>query len=87
MNSISASEILKILAHQWAGTEDIKRIGSIGNNKALKIKREIVQRLKDKGDEYALPRNKVPMEEVMKYFKLNVEYLTKLAKKGNIDNE
>jgi hypothetical protein len=87
MNSISASEILKILAHQWAGTEDIKRIGSIGNNKALKIKREIVQRLKDTGDEYALPRNKVPMEEVMKYFKLNVEYLTKLAKKGNIDNE
>ena len=87
MNSISASEMLKILAHQWAGTEDIMRIGAVGMNKALKVKSEIVKSLKESDQEYKLPRNKVPMEEVMKYFRINIDYLSRLAKKGNTDND
>ena len=79
MNSISANEILQILAHQWAGTEDIKRIGSVGKNRALKIKKEIIQKLEESEEGYSLPRDKVPMEEVMKYFKLNIEFFGTLV--------
>jgi len=53
------------------------RIGNIGEARALKIKKEIAIQLQEKG--YALPRNKVPMESVLKHFKINIEYLRKVS--------
>ena len=41
VNSLNAEELLQILSKLWASTEDIKKIGCVGKNKALKIKNEI----------------------------------------------
>jgi len=77
MNNVTAKEILSLINYQWAGTKEIMRIGNIGEARALKIKKEIAIQLQEKG--YALPRNKVPMESVLKHFKINIEYLRKVS--------
>ena len=87
MNSISATEMLSMVAHQWANTKDIMRIGAVGKNKAISIRKKIEKQLIDSDKEYALPNNKVPMKEVVKYFKIDIDYLSKLTKKGIINNE
>ncbi len=80
MNSLSANEILDVICTQWAGTKEIMKLGHIGENRALKIKKEIQNKLLSEG--YALPRYHVPMESVVEYFKINVEYLKKVSEKG-----
>ncbi len=84
MNSITADEILSLICHQWAGTKDIMKIGNIGEGRALKVKREITDLLNEEG--YVLPRNKVPMESVIKYFKINIDFLKKVTKERNSIN-
>lgn len=77
MNSITANEILEMSCYQWAGTKEIMKIGNVGQARALRIKKEIALNLIDKG--YVLPRNKVPMESVIKHFKINIDYLRKMV--------
>ena len=83
MNNVTAKEILSLINYQWAGTKEIMRIGNIGEARALKIKKEIAIQLQEKG--YALPRNKVPMESVLKHFKINIEYLRKVSNERNAE--
>ena len=83
MNSVTAKEILDLVCYQWAGTKEIMKIGSVGQARALRIKKEISINLIDKG--YVLPRNKVPMEAVIKYFKINLDYLRKTSSEGGIE--
>lgn len=75
---ISASELLELINKPWATTDDVKRIGGVGNNKALDIKKEIKIKLESEG--YRLPRSLVPMEKVIDYFKINISYLKKVSK-------
>lgn len=77
MTSLSAQEVKKIISKMWASTDDIKKLGCIGNNKALKIKKEIRNKMVDDG--YAIPRNLVDMTLVIKYFKIDPEKIDKLA--------
>lgn len=81
MSNLKAEEVLDMICYQYAGTKEIMKIGSLGEVRALKIKKEITTRLKQDG--YTLPRNKVPMEEVVKYFKINIDYLKKVAMERN----
>lgn len=85
MNSISAEEVLKLICFQWASTKDIMKLGNVGEGRALKIKREISEKLLEKG--YVLPRNKVPMESIVKYFKINIDYLRKVTEERIDENE
>lgn len=82
MNSVTAKEILELINYQWAGTKEIMKIGNIGEGRALKIKKEITVNLIEKG--YTLPRNKVPMESVVKHFKINIDYLRKISNEGGV---
>ena len=82
MNNVTASEILEMSNYQWAGTKEIMKLGNIGEARALKIKKEIAQQLIDEG--YVLPRNKIPMEIVIKYLKINLDYLRKIERKQRI---
>ena len=75
--TLSANELLKLINTQWATTEDVKLIGSVGNNKALEIKKEIKKELEKEG--YRLPNNLVPMSKVVDYFKININYLKKVG--------
>ena len=56
-NKPTASEILEILNQPWIGTEEIKRLACVGNDKARKIKTKIKEQLLDEG--YTLPSSNV----------------------------
>lgn len=73
VNSLNASELLEILSKFWASTEDIKKIGCVGKNKALKIKNEIRNQMVD--DNMVFPRYLVSMEYVKEYFKIDEDKL------------
>ena len=82
MTSLTAPEVKNIISKMWASTDDIKKLGCIGNNKALKIKKELRNKMVDEG--YAIPRNLVDMQLVIKYFKIDLNKIEKLA--GGVSN-
>jgi len=74
---MEAEKILNIIGKQWASSKDIQIIGSVGINKAYEIRKEIATELETQG--YNLPHNLVPMEKVVDYFKININYLKKVS--------
>lgn len=78
---IQADEMLEILNKQWATIQDIMKIGALGRNKARYIKNEIERNIKDQG--LKLPNNLVPMEKVIEYFKINLDFLVTINKSKN----
>ncbi len=80
-NELTAQELLVAIDKQWATTKDIMAVGCVGENRALKVKKNIYEELRAEG--YELPRNKVPMEFVIKYFKLNIDFLKNVANERN----
>ena len=76
---LSAQEILDLLNLQWADTETVMKLGSIGSNKALYVKKVIRESLENEG--YFLPRGLIPMDKLVDYFKINVSYLKKISGK------
>ena len=81
---IQADEMLEILNKQWATIQDIMKIGALGRNKPRNIKNEIERNIIDQG--LKLPNNLVPMEKVIEYFKINLDFLVTInkSKKGEI---
>ncbi len=81
---IQANEMLEILNKQWATIQDIMKIGALGRNKPRNIKNEIERNIIDQG--LKLPNNLVPMEKVIEYFKINLDFLVTInkSKKGEI---
>lgn len=76
MSSLKADEVLEIIKYQWAGAKEIAKLGNVGYKKASKIRNELWTKLDEEG--YALPRYSVPMNEVTKYFNINIDYLKKV---------
>lgn len=74
---MKANDLLNMINKQWATTTDIMSIGEVGYHKALDIKKEIATVLENQ--KYKLPKNKVPMEFVVEYFKINISYLKKVS--------
>ena len=75
---IQADEMLVLLNKQWATVQDIMKIGALGRNKARDIKNEIDRNIKEQG--MKLPNNLVPMEKVIEYFKINLDFLVTINK-------
>ncbi len=67
--NLKAEELIPIFSQIWASTEDIKKIGCVGKNKALKIKNDIRNQMID--DNMIFPRYLVSMEYVLNYFKID----------------
>ena len=78
---IQADEMLEILNKQWATIQDIMKIGALGRNKARNIKNEIERNIIAQG--LKLPNNLVPMEKVIEYFKINLDFLVAINKSKN----
>lgn len=78
---LSAQETLQILDSQWANKQAVKKLGYVGDNKAWQIMNEIRADLEAQG--YKLPRGLVPMEKVVDYFKININYLKKIKNEGS----
>lgn len=79
MQALSADELLNVINKQWATTNDIMSIGSVGYHRALKIRKTIAEEI---GTE-RLPKYLVPMEFVVDYFNINVSYLKKVGKSNS----
>lgn len=78
---LQADQMLTTLNKQWATIQDIMLVGSLGRNKARDIKNEITNEIEAEGKK--LPNNLVPMEKVIEYFNINVEYLVNINKSNN----
>lgn len=74
---MSANDTLELLAKQWCTLNDLMKLTNLGRNSALKIRKEIINDLENKG--YKLPCNLIPMCEVVNKLNINVPYLKDMA--------
>lgn len=80
----TATELLELLNKQWASNKDIMKIGGVGLNKAVADRKEIELKVKEKyGKDCRLPSAKVPMEEVVNFYNININYLKKISQIKN----
>lgn len=77
---MTAEETLNLISKQWCNLEDLMKLGEFGRNSALKIKREIKDKLTKQG--YRIPNHLIPMKEVVDYLDININYLESRVKKG-----
>ena len=75
---MNTHDMLEILSKQWCNTEDLKKLTGLGKNNISKLKTKIRKELLSKG--YKLPTKLLPMNEVVNYLKIDIEYLNQSAK-------
>lgn len=79
MTKLTASEMLELVSQQWATVHDIMKIGNCGVNKAQSVKKEIKEKIKVELNK-ELPYGVVPMERVVDYYNININYLRRVSK-------
>ena len=67
---MEAQETLNLISKQWCTLEDLMALGEFGRNSALKVKREIKNKLINQG--YKIPSHVIPMKEVVDYLNINI---------------
>ena len=77
---MTAKETLDLISKQWCDLNDLRKLTGLGKNSASKLKSEIRISLLNKG--YQLPSKLLPMNEVVNYLKININYLLKMSKEG-----
>ena len=77
---MNAKETLELISKQWCDLDDLIKLTGMGKSNALKLKREIKGELVNLG--YLLPTNALPMDEVVKKLKININYLQKMTKEN-----
>ena len=70
---MNAEQTLKLIAKQWCNLSDLMKLAGVGRNNALVIKSTIKKRLEN--ENYYVPNNAVPMQEVVKYLNIDIPYL------------
>ena len=75
---MSANETLELLSKQWCSLQDLMKLTNLGRNSALKIRKEIITDLEDKG--YKLPCGLIPMCEVVNKLNININYLQNVVR-------
>ena len=75
---MSANETLELLSKQWCSLQDLMKQTNLGRNSALKIRKEIITDLEDKG--YKLPCGLIPMCEVVNKLNININYLQNMVR-------
>ena len=82
---MSTEELLKLISKQWCSLDDLRNLTGLGKNNLLKLKREIRKSLNNN----SIPNKLLPMNEVVKYLNIDVDYLIKLERKENqnVDNK
>jgi hypothetical protein len=76
---MNANETLQLISKQWCDLNDLMKLTQVGKNNALKIRKELKSELEQDG--YILPKNLLPMCEVVNKLKINIPYLQKMARK------
>ena len=76
---MSAKETLTLISKQWCDLNDLIKLTGLGKNNAMKLKNQIKNSLKEKG--YLSPNKLLPMNEVVNYLKININYLQTVSNK------
>lgn len=75
---MSANDTLELLAKQWCTLNDLMKLTNLGRNSTLKIRKEIINDLENKG--YKLPCGLMPMCEVVNKLNININYLQNITR-------
>lgn len=76
------TELFNIVSKPWANVNDIKYIASCGRDNASSIRDSIINKLIKNGIHIPNTKNKiVPMENVIEYLGLDVDYISLMAQK------
>lgn len=76
------NQLFSILSKPWANVNDIKVIACCDRDNATRIRNEIILEIKKSGKYLPISKSKiVPMEYVIKYLNLDIEYIALMAKK------
>lgn len=70
---MTIEDTLNLISKQWCTLDDLMKLGDIGRNTALKIKKEIKEKLIKQG--YKIPNHVIPMKEVVNYLDIDINYL------------
>lgn len=75
-------ELFAVLSKQWASVKDIKLIASCGRDNASAIRKFITNEILLSGKHLPTSKEKiVPMESIIKYLNLDIEYISLMAQK------
>ena len=75
---MNIDETIQILKKQWCSLEDLMKLAKVSRTKAYKIKSKINELLEGKG--YKLSQGLLPMIEVVKYLRIDLDYLERISK-------
>ena len=70
---MTAEETLQLVSKQWCSLADLMKLAGVGRCTALVIKNNIKTKLEKQN--YYVPTKAVPMQEVVKYLKIDIPYL------------
>ena len=79
MDNVTVAELQELIKFYFAGTKEIRKIGCVGENRALEIKRLIREKIIKECKKYIMPQNMVPMCEVLDFFGIDIDYLEKIS--------
>jgi hypothetical protein len=78
-------ELFEILSKTWANVNDIKLIASCGRDGASFIRDCIMSEIMKNGSRLPTAKKKiVPMESVIKFLDLNIDYIASMAQKEKL---
>lgn len=79
---MSSLEIINVLSKPWADVNDIKKIANCGRDKASLIRDDIRNNIVKEGNLLPICKSKlIPMERLVKYLNLNIDYIYSMAEK------
>lgn len=81
-------ELSKLISKPWMDTKDIMAIACCGIHSATKIRKEIENKIIERGNQLPPSSKKyVPTKMVIEYFSLDEEYIFEMASKNAWEDE
>lgn len=79
---MSNIEIVNVLSKPWADVHDIMKLSFCGRDKASYIRDDIREKILNSGKLLPICKTKyVPMNSVIEYLNLNIDYIYSMAQK------
>lgn len=75
---MNAKDTLKLISKQWCNVHDMEKLTGFAQSKSFEVMKMLKDKLLEQG--YLLPRGVVPMCEVVKLLKIDINYLESMEK-------
>lgn len=77
LKTITARETLELVSKQWCSSKEFSILSGTGKNTTLKLMSDLRSQLKQ--DNYHLPKTLLPMNKVVEYLHIDLQYLRKVS--------